>query len=108
MPVNRISRTARSPEYLVLGRTVRELRVRRSLSQEQLALRSGLHRNYVGAIERGEINPTFRVLLKLEQGLQLPLSEIIQLWERRATDAVAPRLRRLPVAPAPQGRRSPD
>ena len=89
-----------SPDHARLGRAVRELRARRGLSQEELGFRAGLHRNYVGAIERGEINPTFRVLLKLERGLQLPLSEIIQLWERRATDAVAPRLRRPPAAPA--------
>ena len=88
-----------SAEHARLGRAIRELRARRGLSQEELGYRSGLHRNYVGAIERGEINPTFRVLLKLERGLQLPLSEIIQLWERRATDAIAPRLRRPPVAP---------
>jgi Helix-turn-helix len=45
-----------------------------------------LHRNYVGAIERGEINPTFRVLLKLERGLQLPLSEVVCCYERHARD----------------------
>lgn len=83
-----------SPEHARLGRAVRELRARRGLSQEELGFRAGLHRNYVGAIERGEINPTFRVLLKLERGLQLPLSEIIQLWELRAHETIAPRLRR--------------
>jgi transcriptional regulator with XRE-family HTH domain len=83
-----------SPEHARLGRAVRELRARRGLSQEELGYRSGLHRNYVGAIERGEINPTFRVLLKLERGLQLPLSEIIQLWERRAHEPVTARMRR--------------
>jgi transcriptional regulator with XRE-family HTH domain len=88
-----------SAEHARLGRAVRELRARRGLSQEALGFRAGLHRNYVGAIERGEINPTFRVLLKLERGLQLPLSEIIQLWERRATDTIAPRLRRPPTVP---------
>jgi len=38
------------------GRAVKELRVRRGFSQEGLGFRSELHRNYVGAIERGEIN----------------------------------------------------
>jgi transcriptional regulator with XRE-family HTH domain len=85
-----------SPEHARLGRTVRELRARRGLSQEALGVRSGLHRNYVGAIERGEINPTFRVLLKLERGLDLPLSEIIELWERRAHELSLPRQRRRP------------
>jgi transcriptional regulator with XRE-family HTH domain len=83
-----------SPEHARLGRAIRELRARRGLSQEELGNRSGLHRNYVGAIERGEINPTFRVLLKLERGLQLPLSEIIELWERRAYEPLSLQARR--------------
>ena len=83
-----------SPEHARLGRAIRELRARRGLSQEELGNRSGLHRNYVGAIERGEINPTFRVLLKLERGLQLPLSEIIELWERRAYEPLSLQTRR--------------
>jgi transcriptional regulator with XRE-family HTH domain len=73
-----------SREHIALGRAVRELRARRGLSQEQLGFRCDLHRNYVGAIERGEINPTFRVLLKLERGLQLPLSEVVECYERQA------------------------
>jgi transcriptional regulator with XRE-family HTH domain len=69
-------------EHNALGLAVRGLRGQRGLSQEELGYRSGLHRNYVGAIERGEINPTFRVLLKLERGLAAPLSELIELYER--------------------------
>jgi transcriptional regulator with XRE-family HTH domain len=67
----------------VLGNTVREIRARRGLSQEVLGMAAGLHRNYVGAIERGQINPTFRVLLQLSDGLRLPLSEIFALFEER-------------------------
>jgi transcriptional regulator with XRE-family HTH domain len=73
----------RTPAHDALGHAVRELRARRRLSQEELGFRAGLHRNYVGAIERGEINPTFRVLLKIERGLQIPLAEIIALAEAR-------------------------
>jgi transcriptional regulator with XRE-family HTH domain len=40
-----------------------------------------MHRNYIGAIERGEINPTFRVLLKLAAGLGIPLSALIDDYE---------------------------
>ena len=69
-----------------LGHAVRELRARRRLSQEELGFRADLHRNYVGAIERGEINPTFRVLLKLSKGLGFPLSEIIAHAELRADE----------------------
>jgi transcriptional regulator with XRE-family HTH domain len=57
------------------------MRATRGLSQEELGYRARLHRNYIGAIERGEINPTFRVLLKLEHGLAIPLSELIAKYE---------------------------
>jgi transcriptional regulator with XRE-family HTH domain len=69
-------------ELRALGAAVRELRARRGLSQEELGYRGELHRNYVGGIERGELNITFRVLLKLEQGLAMPLSELIGIYER--------------------------
>ncbi len=83
---------AQSPDHLVLGRALREFRVRRGLTQETFGFRASLHRNYVGAIERGEINPTFRLLLKLARGLDAPLSELIRLYEDRVDDlTTAPR-----------------
>jgi transcriptional regulator with XRE-family HTH domain len=62
------------------------VRARFDLSQERLGFSGGLHRNYVGAIERGEINPTFAVLLKLSDGLAVPLSELFALYERRRAE----------------------
>jgi len=79
----------RQVELAALGRAVRELRARRGFSQEQLGIRSDLHRNYVGAIERGEINATFRVLMKLTHGLHIPFSELIDVFERQRAWAVA-------------------
>jgi len=76
-------RRVQSRQHVVLGRAVRELRARRGLSQEALGFHARLHRNYVGAIERGEINPTFRVLLRVSTGLGFPLSELFALYELR-------------------------
>ncbi len=70
-----------------LGAAVRELRARRGLSQERLGVRSRLHRNYVGAVERGEINPTLRVLLGLCRGLAISLAELVDVYERQRGDA---------------------
>ncbi|MGB2711490.1 MAG: helix-turn-helix transcriptional regulator [Conexibacter sp.] len=80
-------RTSRSLsiEHLALGSVVRELRARQALSQEELGFRARLHRNYVGAIERGEINPTFRTLLTVAAGLDVRLSLLVRVAERRAT-----------------------
>jgi DNA-binding XRE family transcriptional regulator len=78
-------------ELRALGAAVRELRARRGFSQEELGFRGGLHRNYVGGIERGELNITFRVLLKVARGLDFALSEVIEVYERNR--AVLPPLR---------------
>jgi transcriptional regulator with XRE-family HTH domain len=72
-----------SDQHLALGNALRELRVERGLSQEELAYRAGLHRNYVGACERGEINLSFRVLLQFTAGLGVELSEIVRQYESR-------------------------
>ena len=71
--------------HRAFGRAVRETRACHGLSQEELGFNGGLHRNYVGAIERGEINPTLRVILKLARGFEAPPSELLALAEDHFT-----------------------
>lgn len=73
---------AQSRDHAALAMAVRETRARCGISQEELGRRSTLHRNYVGALERGEINPTFRTMLRLADGLGEALSALIVLYER--------------------------
>jgi transcriptional regulator with XRE-family HTH domain len=73
---------SRDEDLPALGGAVRELRARQGFSQEELGHESGLHRNYVGSIERGEQNITFRVLLRLIVGPRVPLSELVEMFER--------------------------
>ncbi len=75
---------SRSPSH-ALSAAVRELRYREEISQEDLGFRSGLHRNYIGALERGEINPTFRTLLRLAADLGVEFSQLIDRYHRRLT-----------------------
>lgn len=85
-----------SPDHDAFGRAVRETRARRGHSQETLGLIAGVHRNYVGAIERGEINPTFRLILALVDGLDISVSELMKVYERQVGESskVAARRRR--------------
>ena len=83
-------RRAGTQEHRALGRAVREVRARRCLSQEELGFRAGLHRNYIGAIERGEINATFRTLLAVVKGLNLRLGVLIAVYERNLSEIHRP------------------
>ena len=62
---------------------VREQRAKRGLSQEDLAHDAGLHRTYVGLIERGLRNPTIEAAHALALALDTTLSDLIRRAERR-------------------------
>jgi transcriptional regulator with XRE-family HTH domain len=61
---------------LGLGNVLREARAERRVSQEELGLRTGVHRNYIGGIERGERNPSVTTIATLAEALGLKLSEL--------------------------------
>lgn len=63
---------------LGLGRAIREARAELRISQEELGLRTGVHRNYIGGIERGERNPSVVTVAKLAQALELSPSELFR------------------------------
>lgn len=55
-----------SDPYLeILGGRIRERRLKLGMSQEGLAHAAGLDRSYVGRVERGEQNLTFKALVRL-------------------------------------------
>ena len=51
------------------GERLRELRKQKNLSQEEVALKSGLHRTYVSDVERGSRNVSLRNIEKLAKAL---------------------------------------
>ena len=61
------------------GRRVNELRLIQNISQEELAFRCQLSKNYVSDVERGTRNVTLKVVEKFAQGLKVPV-HILFRW----------------------------
>lgn len=60
------------------GELVRLLRERAALSQEEFAEKAGVHRTYVGGIERGERNPTLLTICRLAAALGVPPKRLLE------------------------------
>ncbi len=58
-----------SDPRVLIGLKIRKLRLGLKLSQEELAERSGTHRNYVGGVERGERNVALVNIIQIARAL---------------------------------------
>jgi transcriptional regulator with XRE-family HTH domain len=67
-----------------LGSAIKQVRAEKSMTQEQLADRTGLHATYVSDIERGARNPSFEVLVRIAGGLEVPMAELGAAYDRLA------------------------
>lgn len=58
------------------GKRIAELRIAAGLSQEALANICNFNRTYIGSIERAEKAPTINTIVRLAEGLRIPLNEL--------------------------------
>ena len=63
---------------LELGNRLREKRLELGYSQEELAEVIGIHRTYIGTIERGEKTVTITTLNKICKALNVTMSEFLK------------------------------
>lgn len=77
--MSRSHRTAQS----IFGNRLRELRAAGGLSQEALAEKAGLHRNYIGHLERAEKTASLDVLIRLAAALELSLPQLLDDFDTR-------------------------
>ena len=61
-----------------LGMRIKYLRKQKGMSQEDLALESGVNKNYLSDLERGNRNPTVKVLAKIAYSLDITLEELFK------------------------------
>lgn len=62
----------------IVGKRISERRHKLRISQEKLAELSGLHKNYIGSIERAEKNPTILVVQKIAHALSISIEELFK------------------------------
>tara|TARA_R110000787_G_scaffold38249_2_gene96538 strand:- start:997 stop:1203 length:207 start_codon:yes stop_codon:yes gene_type:complete len=62
----------------LVGRNVKEARLKAQLSQEQLAERSGFTQQYLSGLERGQRNPTIVSLYEIAQALGTTPIELLR------------------------------
>ena len=79
----------------LVARNLRRLRVKKAVSQENLAVDAGVDRTYVSRLERGLENPTVLVIEKLALALE---TEIVEFFAQPLPGEPPPK-------PLPGGRR---
>lgn len=68
----------RSQALRAVGAQIRQYRQERGLSITELARRTGLHRTFIGHLERGVHDPSVLHLWRIAQALQVPLTALVQ------------------------------
>jgi transcriptional regulator with XRE-family HTH domain len=72
----------KEPNLLILGRAVKLMRKQRGMSADELADASGVLRERIGALEAGQLDPTYELLLEIADGLGTQPSALVILAER--------------------------
>jgi transcriptional regulator with XRE-family HTH domain len=63
---------------VALGKTIKEVRLSKGISQERLALLAEVDRSYVGRIERGDNNAAVLTLSRLAEALDISVAKLMQ------------------------------
>jgi transcriptional regulator with XRE-family HTH domain len=71
-----------------LGQRIRELRTEQGYSQEGFADKCGVHRTFMGTVERGESNLSFHNIARVATTLGVPLSTLFLGLEGKAQSSV--------------------
>ena len=62
----------------IVGKTIKKLREKQKVSQEELSFRAGIHRTYMGRVERGKQNLSLLNIIKVAEGLKVHPSVLLK------------------------------
>ena len=62
----------------VFARNLQKLRKEKGLSQEKLAAKAGLHRTYIGMVERSEKNLTLLNMERIARALNVEITDLLK------------------------------
>lgn len=65
------------PSLVALGASIRRVRKELGISQEKLALAAEVDRSYLGRVERGDNNVAMLTLVKIAQGLNTTVTQLV-------------------------------
>ncbi|MDQ0875004.1 transcriptional regulator with XRE-family HTH domain [Paenibacillus sp. V4I3] len=66
---------------LIFGKVVKSIRIKKNITQEQLATDSTLARTYISELESGKYQPSLTSLFDIAKGLKMKPSELVRLVE---------------------------
>lgn len=69
---------------ILVGQALRSVRLARGMTQEKLAAACEMHPTYVSDIERGARNPSWKAIVRLANGLDVPVATIAAAFDELA------------------------
>lgn len=69
------------PLEIIFGKVIKSLRIKKNITQSQLALDSTLERTYISELENGKYQPTLTSLFDIARGLDIKPSDLVRLVE---------------------------
>ena len=78
-----------------LGRSIRSIRLEIGMTQEELAVKAGLHSTYIGGVERGERNVSVDNIEKIAKGLSTAPGDLFPHTRKRLESIVTTHLEKL-------------
>ncbi len=73
-----LSKKRQDPTLIALGKAIRNARTSQGITQEELALKAGVDRAYLGRVERGDNNVALLTLEKVADALGLSMAKLLQ------------------------------